>query len=51
MGTSIGSQQATGLRNNVLEIVEEMKKKDIKFGAFYERYFSNDTFSYVYEGE
>jgi hypothetical protein len=51
MGTSIGSQQATGLRNNVLTMVEEMKKKDIKFGAFYERYFSNDTFSYIYEGE
>lgn len=51
MGTSIGSQQATGLRNNVSMLVEEMKKKDINFGAFYERYFSNDTFSYIYEGE
>lgn len=51
MGTSIGNDDAVQLRNKVSTIVEEMKKKDIKFGAFYERYFSNDTFSYVYEGE
>jgi len=51
MNTSIGSQQALGLRENVSAIVESMKKKDINFGAFYERYFSNDTFSYIYEGE
>ena len=50
MGTSYSSQDAWQLRQNVSTIVESYKAKDINFGKFYERYFSNDTFSYVSEG-
>jgi len=49
MGTTIDSKKATKLRTDVLEIVETMKKKDINFAKFYERYFSDDKFDYVYE--
>jgi hypothetical protein len=49
MGTTIDSKKATNLRTDVAEIVETMKQKDVNFAKFYERYFSDDKFDYVYE--
>jgi uncharacterized protein YabN with tetrapyrrole methylase and pyrophosphatase domain len=49
MGTTIDSKKATNLRTNVADIVETMKQKDVNFAKFYERYFSDDKFDYVYE--
>ena len=49
MGTTYDSKKAAQLRSNVETIVNTMKKKDINFAKFYERYFSDDKFDYVYE--
>jgi hypothetical protein len=49
MGTTYDSKKAAQLRANVDTIVNTMKKKDINFAKFYERYFSDDKFDYVYE--
>jgi hypothetical protein len=43
------SQAGAALRDQVNTIVEDMKKKDINFGKWYERYFGNDDFSFVYQ--
>ena len=43
------SQAGAALKEKVNIIVEDMKKKDINFGKWYERYFGNDDFSYVYQ--
>ena len=32
-------------------IVNDMRKKDLEFGRFYDRYFDGDKFDYVYEEE
>jgi hypothetical protein len=49
MGTTYDSKKAAQLRSNVDAIVNSMKKKDVNFAKFYERYFSDDKFDYVYE--
>ena len=49
MGTTYDSKKAAQLRSNVETIVNTMKNKDVNFAKFYERYFSDDKFDYVYE--
>lgn len=49
--TTIDSPRATDLRAKVDEFVYTLRKDDINFGRFYDRYFDNDQFDFVYEGE
>jgi len=51
MGTTIDSAKAYGLRNEVNSTIEAMRKQNTEFSKFYDRYFSNDKFDYVYEGQ
>ena len=51
MGTTIDSKKAGWVRDNVEKVVSQMKAKDVNFGKFYDRYFSQDKFDFVYEGE
>ena len=51
MNTTIDSKKAGWVRDNVEKVVAQMKKKDVNFGKFYDRYFANDKFDFVYEGE
>lgn len=51
MGTTIDSNKAGWVRDNVQKVVAQMKAKDVNFGKFYDRYFSQDKFDFVYEGE
>jgi hypothetical protein len=51
MGTTIDSKKAGWVRDNVEKTVAVMKAKDVNFGKFYDRYFSQDKFDFVYEGE
>jgi hypothetical protein len=51
MGTTIDSAKAYALRNQVAATVEGMRKQNTDFAKFYDRYFSNDKFDYVYEGQ
>jgi hypothetical protein len=48
--TTIDSPRARDLRNDVDEFVYNLRKSDLNFGKFYDRYFSRDTFDYVVEG-
>jgi uncharacterized protein YjdB len=47
--TTIDSPRARDLRNDVDEFVYNLRKSDLNFGKFYDRYFSRDTFDYVVE--
>lgn len=49
--TTIDSPRATDLREQVSKYVYQLRKTDVNFGAFYDRYFDNDQFDFVYEGE
>lgn len=49
--TTIDSPRATDLRQAVDTYVTALRKEDVNFGRFYDRYFDNDQFDFVYEGE
>ena len=48
-GTTISTAKATDLAIKAREKVAELRKSDINFGKFYDRYFEGDDFSYVYD--
>lgn len=48
--TTIDSPRAKDLRSDVNEFVYNLRKSDLNFGKFYDRYFARDTFDYVVEG-
>ena len=50
LGTTIDSNAARFLREDVNEFVDSLKRQSPDFGLFYERYFANDKFDYVYGG-
>lgn len=50
MGTTIDSKKATFVRKQVDATVAQMKRQSAEFAKFYDRYFDNDKFDYVYEG-
>ena len=49
-GSSLDSNRNRKLREDVEDYVLLLRKKDINFGKFYDRYFDNDKFDYVYGG-
>lgn len=49
--TTIDSPRATDLREAVDTYVAALRKEDVNFGRFYDRYFEFDRFDVVYEGE
>lgn len=51
LGTTIDSQRATYLREEVEQFVDNLKRQSPDFGLFYERYFRNDKFDHVYGGQ
>lgn len=48
-GVTIASKEASDLREQVENFTYALRKQDVNFGRFYDRYFEDDTFSYVYE--
>jgi hypothetical protein len=48
-GVGYGTQAAADIRETVNIKVWELRKKDIKFGQFYDRYFDGDEFNFVYD--
>ena len=48
-GTTLGTAKATDLAIKARAKVAELRKSDINFGKFYDRYFDGDDFSYVYD--
>jgi len=47
--TSINTDKAIDIKNAVGEKVADLRKKDVNFGAFYDRYFTDDDFTYIVE--
>jgi hypothetical protein len=47
--TSINTDKAIDIKNAVSEKVADLRKKDVNFGAFYDRYFTDDDFTYIVE--
>jgi len=50
-GVGYGTADAIDLRNEVNQKVWELRRKDTKFGQFYDRYFDGDDFSFVFDYE
>jgi hypothetical protein len=48
-GVTIGTAKASDIRRMVDTKVAELRRSDINFGKFYDRYFDGDEFTYVYE--
>lgn len=48
--TTIDSPRATDLRQAVDTYALKLRKEDVNFGKFYDRYFTNDRFDFVYGG-
>jgi hypothetical protein len=48
-GTSITSDKAVDIKLAAEAKVAELRKQNVEFGKFYDRYFSNDDFSYIVE--
>ena len=48
-GTTINTAKATDLAIAAKKKVAELRRTDVNFGKFYDRYFDGDEFSYVYE--
>jgi hypothetical protein len=48
-GVTIASKEASDLREQVENFTYALRKQDVNFGKFYDRYFEDDSFSYVYE--
>jgi hypothetical protein len=51
MGTTIDAQKAYGVRQEVGTYVAQMRLQNTEFAKFYDRYFENDKFDFVYEGQ
>lgn len=51
MGTTIDAQKAYGVRQEVGTYVAQMRLQNTEFAKFYDRYFENDKFDFVYEGK
>ena len=47
--TSINTDKAIDIKNAVGEKVADLRKRDVNFGAFYDRYFTDDDFTYIVE--
>ena len=47
-GVAITSDKAIDIREKVNKYVDGLRRTDISFGKFYDRYFDEDTFDYVY---
>jgi len=47
-GAAITSDKAVDIRDKVNVYVQNLRDTDINFGKFYDRYFDEDTFDYVY---
>jgi hypothetical protein len=48
-GVTIGTAKASDIRRLVDTKVAELRRSDVNFGKFYDRYFDGDEFTYVYE--
>ena len=48
-GVSYSARAAQDVKEMVNQKVWELKKKDVKFAQFYERYFGSDDFSYTFD--
>lgn len=48
-GVSYGSKSAQDVKEMVDRKVWELKRKDVQFAKFYERYFGSDDFSFTYD--
>lgn len=47
-GTSINSNKAADIREQVGQFVDNLRKTDINFGDYYDRYFDGDQFKFVF---
>lgn len=47
--TSYGTKSSTDVTDMVNRKVYQLKRQDVKFAKFYERYFGNDDFSFTYD--
>ncbi len=48
-GVTIESDKARDLKEQAESFAYALRKQDVNFGKFYDRYFEDDDFSYVYE--
>ena len=48
-GTTINTAKATDIAMAAKRKVAELRRTDVNFGKFYDRYFDGDEFSYIYE--
>ncbi len=48
MNATIDSPRAIRIKEQVDDYVEALRKQDVDFGRFYDRYLSRDTFDHVY---
>ena len=48
---SYGTKAAIDIQNKVTLKVWELRNKDVKFGQFYDRYFDEDDFSFIFDYE
>jgi hypothetical protein len=46
---SYGAKSAQDVKDMVIRKVFELKRQDVQFAKFYERYFGNDDFSFTYD--
>ena len=51
MGTTIDAQKVSWLRDEVNNTVAAMRAQNTEFAKFHDRYFKNDKFDFVYEGQ
>lgn len=51
MGTTIDAQKVSWLKDEVNLTVSQMRAQNTEFAKFYDRYFRNDKFDFVYEGQ
>lgn len=48
-GATINSDKASDIRDKANQYVAKLRREDINFGKYYDRYFDGDEFNYVYE--
>lgn len=51
MGTTIDAKKVSWLRDEVASTVAAMRAQNTEFAKFHDRYFKNDKFDFVYEGQ
>jgi hypothetical protein len=51
MGTTIEANKVGWLRDEVNTTVAAMRAQNTEFAKFHDRYFKNDKFDFVYEGQ